>query len=84
MEVAVGVAFGRVAVCDPDPTEMKAMLGPSFTTRSVFPALGSAAEELAVDVTVIGSVLDWAENGFRPCMAKYSQSEGISLGKWSP
>lgn len=60
--VAVGVAFGRVAVCAVVPMLTKALFGPSLTIRMEFPAIGRAAEVLAVLVTDIGRVFDVAEN----------------------
>ena len=62
--VAVGVAFGNVAVCVPDPMDMNALFGPSLTMRIELPRFGSAVEVLALSVTLIGLVLDVAENGY--------------------
>jgi hypothetical protein len=56
VDVLVGVEFGTVAVCVPVPTDKYAMFGPMFTTRSVLPAFGRAVDELAVPVTLTGSV----------------------------
>ena len=55
-DVRVVVAFGSVAVCAPVPMDTKQSLGPSLISLIVFPTAGSAVEELAVDVTEIGSV----------------------------
>lgn len=63
VQVATGLEVGgTVAVCTPVPTEMNAVFGPSFTTRSVLPVDGSAVELDADVVTAIFSVLHCAEN----------------------
>lgn len=61
--VAVGVAFGNVAVCVPTPIDTNAIFGPSLTIRTELPSDGNAAEVLAVAVTLTGNVLACAENG---------------------
>ena len=76
VEVAVAVAFGRVAVCVPVPIDTKATFGPSFTIRMELPTAGSAVEVLAVDVTEIGSVSACAENGELFCISLAFQFGG--------
>ncbi len=66
--VAVGVEFGNVATCAPDPTLKNMVFGPSFTTRKLLPLPGNATDELAVDVAEIGNVSDVALNG-NVCMS---------------
>lgn len=64
VDVPAGVELGRVAVCEPAPMDTKATLGPSFTIRTHPPCPGKAVDAPAEAVTVRGSVLEVAENGF--------------------
>ena len=56
VEVAVAVALGKVAVCEPVPMLTKAWLGPSLTILTLLPSAARAVDALAVVVTATGRV----------------------------
>lgn len=60
--VAVGEAFGTVAVCAAVPMDINAMLGPSLTILNVLPSDGKGVDALAVVVTARGKVNVGCEN----------------------